>query len=117
MFSVITLGGKIVYEYLFPCQAIDSTFQWIVSILLIISGFSNLYILKPKTTMFEQSTQWIGIVHLKLLTSILLLTPILGYAIDNPINIQFWLVLLWLIVSPYLRFYREKWQEYYQANL
>ena len=73
------------------------------------AGTVNSIILKPKDNMKQQAKPWIGFHHLKLLLSIIILTPILGLAV-SPANVnhtRFGFVLLNLIVSPFMRFYRE----------
>ncbi len=60
--------------------------------------------------MGEKRKLWIGFHHLKLLTSIVLFTPIvkvLPITVETRIDIQFYWMIAALILSPFARFYRE----------
>lgn len=72
-------------------------------------GFVNTLLLKPKENMKQQAKFWIGFHHVKLLLGVIILTPLLGMvASQGTVNyVRFVFVLLNLIVSPFMRFYRE----------
>lgn len=44
------------------------------------------------------------------------MTPIINYILENDLilEIRFGFVIFWLLVSPFLRFYREFWTEHYR---
>jgi hypothetical protein len=118
---VIVVGGKIFNDYILNTPKADLTrdqqnFHMIAGIVLMIAGkiflilgFVNTFLLKPKETMKQQAKFWIGFHHLKLLLSIVILTPLIGLlAQPSTVNtIRFSFVLILLIVSPFMRYYRE----------
>ena len=58
---------------------------------------------------------WIGWHHLKLLVSLIVLTPVINKLVsDNSqvLKVRFYLVSFLLVSSPFMRFYRE----YYSAG-
>lgn len=60
--------------------------------------------------MGENRKLWIGFHHLKTLTAVLIFTPIakiLPISVETRINIQFYWMVLALLLSPFARFYRE----------
>jgi len=63
--------------------------------------------------MKQQAKLWIGFHHLKLLLSVVILTPLLGLAASpaNVNHIRFGFVVFNLLVSPMTRFYREYYTE------
>lgn len=69
----------------------------------------NTFLLKPKDNMKQQAKFWIGFHHLKLLLGVIILTPLLGMvASPATVNhVRFAFVLVSLLVSPFMRFYRE----------
>lgn len=74
MLGVISLGGGTIYDYYFPCENSGSRgspiFLAIMGLLVIISGFANTFVLKPKQKMGNKASFWIACMHLKLLIGI-----------------------------------------------
>jgi hypothetical protein len=59
--------------------------------------------------MGEKRKLWIGFNHLKALTALAIFTPIIklfGLSPQAKIDVQFYWMLMALIVSPFARFYR-----------
>lgn len=73
---VIALGGKIIYDYLFPCnQELTKPqiyFAAIAGVLLMVAGIVNMFLLKPKEKLKNKSKLWIGAIHLKTMTCIVI---------------------------------------------
>ena len=74
MLSVITLGGKVIMDYLFPCLQSQQTtgsnvFFGSMGSLLIISGFVNTYILPGKEKLQNKYSFWMGALQIKMITS------------------------------------------------
>lgn len=60
--------------------------------------------------MGEQRKLWITYNHLKALTAIILFTPIIKavpLTLESRIDIQFYWMIVALLLSPFARFYRE----------
>jgi fucose permease len=93
---------------------------------MILAGFINTIILDPKTKMKGNASQWIGTTHTKLISSfkimiiigLFIMTPIFEYIVDEDtaLAIRFYLCGLWIVVSPFLRFYRELWTEHHRLK-
>eukprot|EP01017_Pseudomicrothorax_dubius_P024033 TRINITY_DN2557_c0_g1_i2.p1 TRINITY_DN2557_c0_g1~~TRINITY_DN2557_c0_g1_i2.p1 ORF type:complete len:180 (+),score=41.33 TRINITY_DN2557_c0_g1_i2:61-540(+) len=121
---VMFVSGKIICDYLLsPTYGSYSTglsvFFALNGILLIISGFANIYILKAKEKLRNRFGVWVGLTHLKLLISLIFFTPIAKFvgskleAESTVLAIQFYIIVVFFIISPFLRFYRER----YSVNL
>lgn len=124
---VVVLGGKIINDYLLGSKADltkgDKSFYAICGVILMIAGtwvnyvgFVNTFLLKPKDNMKDQAKFWIAFHHTKLLLSCIILTPIIGMMAspDGVNTIRFYFVVFNLIVSPFMRFYREFWTQKHQ---
>lgn len=64
--------------------------------------------------MGERRKLWISYSHIKLLTAVLLFTPInkfLPISVKQRIDIQFYWMVAALLLSPFARFYREYFVE------
>jgi hypothetical protein len=60
--------------------------------------------------MGEKRKLWISYHHIKLITAVVLFTPILKLFtkdVETKINLQFYWMILALLLSPFARFYRE----------
>lgn len=58
----------------------------------------------------QKKKLWIGFNHLKALTALILFTPlvkIFPISLETRIDIQFYWMVLALLLSPFARFYRE----------
>ncbi len=117
---VCALSGKVIYDYLFPVDVESSKgsniFSAVCGVLLIIAGFVNTFLLKPKENLKEKRLFWIGLSHLKLVISLIVLTPLFSKitGVSNQTNkaVKFYVVVAFLIISPVLRFYREYYTQY-----
>ena len=120
VFGFVAVGGRVMFAYLFPSSNIWEDkganayyYTWIG--LSFAAGFVNFFILKPKEKLKEDRKLWIGLVHTKLVVGILIFTPVLqaigGYSDKTYVAIQFYFLILFLIVSPFMRFYREHYTE------
>lgn len=72
-------------------------------------GLVNTYLLSPKD-MGEPRKLWVGFHHLKLLTALVIFTPlvkVLPISLESRIDIQFYWMVTMLLLSPFARFYRE----------
>ena len=55
---------------------------------------------------------WIGFNHLKLLTAVAIFTPLVKYlplSLEGRIDLQFYWMIVAVVISPFMRFYREHW--------
>lgn len=102
-----TIGSSVIYEYLFDQPQLEIIFSWTLSAILMISGFINIYLLEPHQKMQSRARFWVGLTHIKLISTLLIIAPIFTV----PAAIRFYFVLCWLLLSPFLRFYREHWSE------
>jgi hypothetical protein len=60
--------------------------------------------------MGEKRKLWVGYHHLKLLTAVVIFTPLakmLPISVETRINVQFYWMVMALLCSPFARFYRE----------
>ncbi|KAM3127828.1 hypothetical protein pb186bvf_020059 [Paramecium bursaria] len=78
--TVVALGGKIIYDYIFPCGTNEisksqAIFAAVAGTILILSGFINIFILKGKEKMKDNHKFWTGVLHTKFLTCILINYP------------------------------------------
>ncbi|CAD8158165.1 unnamed protein product [Paramecium octaurelia] len=118
--TVTILSGNIIWKYLFTSQNEDPSklIQWILSFIMITSGFINTILLDPNNKMKQQSKQWIGMMHTKLVLSIIVMTPIFNQIVDDhlALEIRFVFIVFWILISPFLRFYREAWSEHHRGQ-
>lgn len=79
-------------------------------------GFVNTFLLKPKDNMKEQAKFWIGFHHVKLLLSIIILTPLIQMmaSASTVSTVRVLFVAFNLFVSPFMRFYREFYTQKHQ---
>lgn len=92
------------------------TFYFINNILCIFAGKSilnpgavNMYLMHP-AQMGEKKKAWIMFHHIKFVTALVLFTPVvtlIPLAKNTRINLQFYWVLISLILAPMARYYRE----------
>lgn len=71
--TVVILGGKIIYDYLFPCgepanKLGSAIFASICGVLMMVAGFVNIFLLKGKQKLGEKYKFWVSVLHLKLVT-------------------------------------------------
>ena len=62
--------------------------------------------------MGEKRKLWIGFHHLKLLTALVIFTPVVKHlplTLEGRIDLQFYWMVAAILVSPFMRFYREQW--------
>ncbi|CAK92722.1 unnamed protein product (macronuclear) [Paramecium tetraurelia] len=116
--SVTALGGRIIYDYLWPDQGeitkSQALFAGISGFLMILAGIVNIFLLKGKEKLKSKNKFWAGTLHLKAITTIIILTPLAKFiSRDQQLvkAIQFYYVVAMLLLSPFLRFYREWWTE------
>ncbi|EDK31560.1 transmembrane protein, putative (macronuclear) [Tetrahymena thermophila SB210] len=118
MFTVCALSGKSIFEYLYGDftnnSKAEGIFCGILGLILILSGLINTFLQKPKENLKEHKDLWLRILYAKFLITCLVCTPILRLLVsrETHIALQFYSILIMIIVSPLLRFYRE-----YYTNL
>jgi len=78
-----------------------------------ISGVVNMFILKPKT-MGDKKKLWMSWHHIKFIITIVLFSPVYKYLLQDGdlVKVRFYFMCSCLLVSPFMRFYRE----YYVAE-
>lgn len=110
---VVILAGKTIGDYLFGARIPtkeEGPFYMAMGVLLMVSGFVNTLLIRPKETMKENAKIWIGWHHLQLLMSLMVLTPLLSTVVSDKatvLKVRFYFVTFLLISSPFMRYYRE----------
>mmetsp|Transcript_29789 Transcript_29789/g.34413 ORF Transcript_29789/g.34413 Transcript_29789/m.34413 type:complete len:150 (+) Transcript_29789:36-485(+) len=122
VFRVLHIGpvalyaGKVCYDYLFgdPTAAYsksEKTFYGIAGVLILVSGLVNTFVIlqTKKNLPKENHKVWSMISHTKLLLTMIFFTPLCGMILsqENKVSVQFWLVASFVLISPFMRYYRE----------
>jgi hypothetical protein len=78
-----------------------------------ISGVVNMFLLKPKK-MGDKKKLWMSWHHIKFIITIVLFSPVYKYLLQDGdlVKVRFYFMCSCLLVSPFMRFYRE----YYVAE-
>jgi dipeptide/tripeptide permease len=115
---VIAVGGKAFIDYItYPNMPLNKNEKWsdifdILVIVMGVCGFVNSMILKPKKTMKEKRTLWSILIHVKLLFWLLYINKFTSLFISDQkkiVTMRCHTTIFWVVVSPFLRYYREYW--------
>jgi hypothetical protein len=122
--SICILTGETIGSTLLPARVsttskLPALVYALAGIGSIVTGLINWYLFKPKQIMFKKAaSRWIGILHFKLTFTILVFTPLLprAFGIEVPHQIKTALILLFVVLAAYMRFWREAAVETFKAN-
>lgn len=115
VYPVAAITGKVFFDYLFrdtyePSRA-EVSLEIALDVILIISGLVNMIMFKSKENFPSGAKLWRYILIGKFFITIFLLTPFLTSVSSisrKSLNaIQFYVMLIFFIVSAFMRFYRE----------
>lgn len=113
MLSISILVGQTITNALMPSQELtrQSAFLFATAgVISIATGIINLFVLKPKEIMRKKdASKWIGMLHFKLLLTVVLYTPLLPkvFNIRIPGEVKAGVIVLMVIFAAYMRYFRE----------
>jgi len=127
MFSVIALSGKVIFDYLFNTDTSSDTsssgespFYAIIGVIMIVSGTINTFLQKPTLTLKEHKPLWMNTMYAKFIITVIICSPIpkilFGISKEQHTALQFYVILAFIFISPYLRFYREHYTQLNQTK-
>lgn len=118
MLGVITVSGKAISDYYFNENATmsksESIFYSIMGVIMILGGTINTFLQKPKVNLKEDRYFWMNSMYFKFILTCIIFTPIpklLGFSRDGHVSLKFYSIVLMILLSPILRFYREHYTE------
>ena len=123
MLSIAVLSGETITSYVLgkanrPSSSSGAILFSLAGVAAIVTGLLNWSLFKPKQIMEKNDAKrWIGVLHSKLLVTIVLFTPIprlLGVEISDAV--KFYAVVGMMIVAAYMRYFREAATSHYTAK-
>jgi Na+/H+-translocating membrane pyrophosphatase len=111
MISIAILSGETITNYFLGQRTNSSPMLFAAAgIAATITGLVNWYVFKPKTIMNKQDAKlWVGILHTKLVVTLVLFTPIAQKFIPLDIlqKVKFYTVIAMTVVAAFMRYFRE----------
>ena len=122
MVSTALLSGIIIMTYLFELGPVFASkpglrkLNMILGPILIVSGFANIFLIKEGKKLQKNQKPWVGMLHLKLLLSCIILTPVFkpilqifvkGDVEQTKQAFQFYFICFAYLYSAGIKYFRE----------